>query len=122
MRRILLDESTPEGVRRLLTEYDVQTVPEMGWAGLTNGVLLAAAGAAGFDIMVTPDKNIRWQQNLVGRKIALVILGTNHWLTIKANPAAVVAACDGAGEGSYTLVKFARPPLRRRPPPESIPS
>jgi hypothetical protein len=83
MRRILLDESTPEGVRRLLTGYDVQTVPEMGWAGLTIGVLLVTAGGAGFDIMVTSDKNIRWQQKLVGRKIALVILGTNHWLPTK---------------------------------------
>lgn len=104
--RILLDENIPIGVRAILTGYDVQTVPEMGWAGLGNGALLRAAEDSGFEIMVTADQNIRRQQNLAGRKIALVVLSTNHWVTVKADPAAVVAACAGAGEGTYTVVRF----------------
>jgi hypothetical protein len=110
MRRILLDESTPEGVRRLLTGYDVQTVPEMGWAGLTNGVLLAAADGARFDIMVTPDKNIRWQQNLVGRKIALVIMGTNHWR--RSRPIQLRSSLPAMGQGMGAIPSLSSPDRR----------
>jgi hypothetical protein len=59
--------------------------------------------------MVTADQNIRAQQNLAGRKIALVVLATNHWLTIRADTTALVAACAG----SYTVVNFSN--RRRRP-------
>ena len=106
MRRILLDENAPVGLKGILTGYEVRTAPEMGWAGVENGALLAAAELAGFDILVTADRNIRAQQNLAGRKIALVILGTNHWLTIKSAPARVLAACAGAGEGATQLCRL----------------
>ena len=111
--RILFDENIPIGVRAILSGYDVQTVPEMGWAGLGNGALLRAAEDSRFEIMVTADQNIIAQQNLAGRKIALVVLSTNHWVTIKADPAVVVAACAAAKEGSCTVVRF----RRRRPGP-----
>jgi len=109
-RLLLLDESVPAGLRGILTAFDVRTAPDMGWAGISNGRLLDLAEQAGFEIMVTADSNIRAQQRLAGREIALVVLTTNHWDTIKADPDGVVAACDGAGEGSYTVVRFPRPP------------
>ena len=108
--RILLDENIPIGVRTILSGYDVQTVPEMGWAGLGNGALLSAAEDSRFEVMVTADQNILAQQNLAGRKIAVVVLSTNHWVTIKSDPALIVAACAAADEGSCTVVQFTRRP------------
>jgi hypothetical protein len=117
MRRILLDESVPLGLKAILREHHVLAAPELGWAGITNGRLLDAAEEAGFEILVTADRNIRAQQHLTGRRIALVVLSTNHWVTIRDNAAPLVAACGGAGEASYVQVAFPRPSLRRRPPP-----
>ena len=116
-RRLLLDESVPAGLRGILTAFEVKAAPEMGWAGISNGKLLDLAETAGFEIMVTADSNIRAQQRLVGRKISLVVLTTNHWDTIKADARTDRAACDRAGQGTYTVVNLVRPPLRRRPPP-----
>ena len=117
MRRILLDESVPLGLKAVLREHHVLAAPELGWAGITNGRLLDAAEEAGFEILVTADRNIRAQQRLTGRRIALVVLSTNHWITIRDNAAPLIAACGGAGEATYVQVAFPRPPLRRRPPP-----
>jgi len=116
-RLLLLDESVPVGLRGILTAFEVKAAPEMGWAGISNGKLLDLAEAAGFEIMVTADSNIRAQQRLIGRQISLVVLTNNHWDTIKADPDRVVAACDRAAEGTYTVVNLARPPKRRHPPP-----
>jgi hypothetical protein len=71
---ILLDNNTPRGVARALTGHTVTEARERGWATLKNGELLTVAEEAGFDVLVTSDKSIRYQQNLEGRKIALVVL------------------------------------------------
>ena len=117
MRRVLLDEGVPIGVRRHIVGCSVETVVEAGWAGLTNGDLIAAAEQAGFDVMVTTDQNIRYQQTLMGRRMALVVLGTPHWGTIRASVEAVQRAVIAAAPGTYTAVPFDRPVLRRRPRP-----
>jgi hypothetical protein len=96
MLRILLDENIPIGLRSLLAAFEVRTADEMGWAGITNGMLLDAAEGAGFQIMITADRNIRVQQRLAGRKIALVVISTNRWDTISDNARAVISACHGA--------------------------
>ena len=116
MPRILLDQSAPKGLRQILAGHEVRTANEMGWAAIANGLLLDAAEKARFDILVTSDQNLRFQQNLAGRRIAVVSLTTNHWLTVKADPSGVVAACESAGEGNYTIVRFPKPPRSRRPP------
>jgi hypothetical protein len=121
MRRLLLDESSPAGLKRILTAFEVKTVADMGWAGITNGRLLALAEAHGFDIMVTADTNIRFQNRLAGLRIALVVATTNHWDTVRANSADLVTACDGATPGAYVVVEFPRPPRRRRPYPKPEP-
>lgn len=77
-KRVLLDESVPAGLTRILPGYDVYTAPEMGWAGITSGVLLDEAEQAGFTILMTADASIKAQQRLSGRKLALVILTNNH--------------------------------------------
>ena len=120
MRRILLDESVPAGIASILPGHDVKTAPAMGWAGITNGHLLDEAERAGFEIMVTADSNIKGQQRLVGRKIALVVLANNHWDTIRAAPDGIRQACDRATDGDYIIIDLPRPALRRRPfPPPS---
>jgi predicted nuclease of predicted toxin-antitoxin system len=71
---ILLDNNVPRGLARALTGHTVTEARERGWATLRNGELLTIAEEAGFEVLVTSDKNIRRQQNLQGRKIALVVL------------------------------------------------
>lgn len=71
--RLLLDECVPKRIGRLLAPHDVQTVQQAGWNGIKNGALLARA-AATFDVFVTVDQGIRYQQNLVGLEIAVVVL------------------------------------------------
>jgi hypothetical protein len=86
IRRLLLDESVPAGLKRILSIFDVKTAPDMGWAGISNGRLLALAEDAGFDIMVTSDSNIGFQNQLARRRIALVVATTNHCDTIRSGP------------------------------------
>jgi hypothetical protein len=71
-----------------------------------NGELIAVAEAAGFDLLLTTDKNIRYQQNLTGRKIAFVVLGNQQWPTLRRYVEKVVAADDAATPGSYTEVEI----------------
>jgi hypothetical protein len=71
---ILFDHGTPAPLSTFLTGHTVQKAKDMGWDTLSNGDLLKAGEAAGFEILLTTDKNIQYQQNLTGRKIALVVL------------------------------------------------
>lgn len=73
---------------------------------LGNGELLKAAEAAGFQVLITTDKNIRYQQNLMRRKIALVVLGNPRWPIAKRYADRIVVAVNGAAEGSYTEVEI----------------
>jgi len=117
MRRILPDANMPLGLRGLLPAYDVQTARRMGWDWLTNGDLLVAAESAGFEAMITADRNILHQQNLAGRKIALIELTTPHWETIRDNFPDVLAAVEDAKAGGYSVVVLPRPARVRRPYP-----
>ena len=87
----------------------------MGWAELTNGDLLAAAEADGFEIFLTADKNIPYQQNLTGRRIALVVLGANQLEILFANVDQIRQAVGAVQAGGYVTVEFDRTPLHRRP-------
>ena len=80
---ILFDHVTPKGIARALVGHTVTKAKDRGWDTFSNGDLLAAAEAAGFDVFVTADKNMRYQQNLAGRRIALVVLGTPQWPVVK---------------------------------------
>jgi len=111
--RILFDNNVPVGVRGFLTNHEVRTVVEMNWPPqLENGALLKAADAAGFEVLVTSDQNLRYQQNLVGRRLALVALGSNIWPVVRNHAAAIAVAVDKAAPGSYQFIKM---PLRPRP-------
>ena len=110
--RVLFDHSTPAPLRRYLTGHLVTEAMEQGWDRLENGDLLTEGEAAGFEVLVTADKNIRYQQNLSGRKIAIVELGTPRWRLIRECVESVVAAINAATPGSYTVVDIPLPPKR----------
>lgn len=112
--RILLDQNVPDGLRRILAGHDVLTASEMGWARYANGQLLDEAEKAGFEALITADQNFAFQQNLTGRTIAVVILSTNAWPAIRAQPQTVRRAVANASPGTFTHATFRRP--RRRPP------
>jgi hypothetical protein len=120
MRRILLDESTPAGLARLLNEFEVKTVPEMGWAGMTNGRLLNEAEQAGFDVLLTADQNLRWQQRLANRKIGVVVLSTNRGKVIRTSCTLIEEACGAVGHGAHIELRLGTRSVQRRkgPSPE----
>jgi hypothetical protein len=107
--------NAPLGLRGALTGYEVIPARSMGWATTENGALIRAAEAAGFAILITCDRNIRYQQNLAGRQIALIELTTSVWPVIRNHLPDVLAAVAAATPGSNATVRFARPPLRGRP-------
>lgn len=72
--RILLDECVHKGVKRLLPGHDVSTVVQLGWAGKTNGELLASMLAEGIDVLLTVDRNLRYQQNIIAAGVAVIVL------------------------------------------------
>jgi hypothetical protein len=121
VKRLLLDQSAPRGLKTVLTGYDISTAREMGWAEISNGDLLAAAEAAGFAILVTADQSIPFQNNLSGRRIAIISLTTNHWDTVRPVTDRVQQACDAARNSGYVVVEFPTPPRRRRPRPGPAP-
>ena len=110
--KVFFDHNVPHKIRRFLTGHDVRTADEMGWAELENGELLNTVEHAGFAVMVTCDKNISYQQNLQGRKLALVVLSTNRWKILRNDPARILAAIDRAGPGDFEAVTFAGRPRR----------
>ena len=102
--RVLFDQATPVPIRPFLRGHTVSTAARQGWDQLGNGELLNAAEAAGFDVLVTTDKNIRYQQNLTSRKIAIILLGKQQWPELKAHVHLVVAAVNAATPGTYLEV------------------
>ena len=104
--RVLFDQGTPVGILNSLPEHFVRTVRQQGWSTLLNGELLRAAEEAGFDVLLTTDKNIAYQQNLSGRRIAVVILGKSRWKQIKPVLQRVAGAVSAARPGSCTLIEI----------------
>ena len=107
--RVLFDNSTPRGIARSLHRHEVMEARAHGWDRLENGELLYAAEQAGYDVLVTPDQNIRYQQNLAGRKIALVVLGKGRWTLVKPYIPQIVEAVNAATPGSYAEVEISLP-------------
>jgi len=103
---VLFDHVTPAGIARFLPAHTVTKAKDRGWDTLTNGDLLAEAERAGFDVLLTADKNMRHQQNLRGRKIALVVLSTPQWPVVRLHSERIAAAVNVATPGSYIEVNL----------------
>ena len=102
--RVLFDHGTPAPLQSLLEGHTVRQAKAEGWDTLGNGELLAAAEAAGFEFLITTDKNIRYQQNLTGRRIAILVLGNPRWPVLRLHVERVVAAVQAAAPGSFVDV------------------
>ena len=104
---ILFDHGTPRGLARALPGHTVITAQARGWDRLTNGALLKAAEEAAFDLLLTTDRRIRYQQNLAGRKIAIVVLtGTTKWSRVRLHLPNIIVAVNAATSGSYAEVQI----------------
>ncbi len=98
----------PAPLRRLLGNNQVETAFERGWHTLTNGELLAVAERDGFDIVLTTDKNLRYQQNPGGRSIAIVVLSSTSWSRIQRAVGEINRAIKVATPGSFQEVEIPR--------------
>ena len=101
---ILLDHGTPRGISRALQDHIVKEARAHGWDTLSNGDLLKAAEEARFDVLLTTDTNLPHQQNLKGRKLAIVILSKNRWSLVRPMMQQIANAVDAARPGTCTLV------------------
>jgi hypothetical protein len=104
--RILFDNSTPRGIAPALSGHEVTEARACGWDRLCNGELLDAAEQAGFDVLLTADQNMGCQQNLIGRKIAIVVLGNGRWTLVKRHLERIAAAINTSTSGGYTEVEI----------------
>jgi|SRR5271168_2732498 len=103
--KILFDQATPVPIRTYLQGHLVRTAAQQGWSTLKNGDLLRAAEAAGFDLLLTTDRNVLYQQNLSGRKIAILVLDEQQWPKLRQKIQLVVDAVNAAAPGSYIEVE-----------------
>jgi hypothetical protein len=103
--RILFDQGTPVPLRPALAAHEVATAFEMGWSTLENGDLLRQAEGQ-FDVFVTTDQNLRHQQNLTGRRLAILVLPTTNWMQIRQHLAKVTAAVEAMQSGEYRELQF----------------
>ena len=104
--RVLFDQATPVPIREFLIGHTVRTAAQEHWDTLANGDLLTAAEDAGFEVFLTTDKNLQYQQNLAGRTIAIVVIGIQQWPALQAHIASVVDAVNRAKPGSFSFVEI----------------
>jgi len=104
--RILFDHGTPIGIAKALSGHDVTEAIDRGWEKVSNGELLEAAEEDGFDLLLTTDKNIRYQQNLSARKIGIVVLGNSTWRIVRLHLDRIALAVNQSAPGSYAEVEI----------------
>jgi len=112
---VLFDHGTPKGLASALAGHTIQTAQDKGWDTLSNGALLNAAEEAGFELLLTTDRRIRYQQNMGARRIALVVLtGSTKWSRVRQHSDRIAAAIASAIPGSYSEVEipFESKPVR----------
>lgn len=104
--KILFDNGAPNPIARSLVGHVVGFARKIGWHELENGELIQRAEEAGYEILLSTDKNIRYQQNLAGRKIALVVLGNSQWPIVQLHLDKIAAAVNAWTPGSYAEVEI----------------
>jgi hypothetical protein len=104
--KILFDHGAPAPLRQALKGHSVSTAYEMGWSELDNGALLSAAETE-FDVIITTDQSIRYQQNLAGRRLAILVLPTTNWRIIRIYQEQILAEVNRLHPGDITEIKFA---------------
>jgi len=112
---VLLDENLPHFLRLLIPGHDVRTVAFQGWKGINNGALLKRAEEFGFEVIVTADQSILYQQNVSQRRIAIITLGSNDREDVSNRIRLIVAAINAAKPGTFVTVDLN--PENPAPPP-----
>ena len=103
--KILFDQGTPVPLREHLRDHTVATAFELGWSMLKNGELLTAAEHS-FDLLITTDQQIRYQQNLAGRKLAIIVLPTTSWPRLRTCIPQIRDAIASCKPGQYREVSL----------------
>ena len=103
--RILFDQGTPVPLKQHFPDHQVQTAFELGWSQLTNGDLLAAAEGQ-FDVLVTTDQNLQYQQSLAGRKLAVLVLPTTSWPRLQNRIDEIAKAVASLSTGEYLELRW----------------
>jgi hypothetical protein len=103
---ILLDQGTPAPIIPYLEGHSARTTAQQGWDRLKNGELLTVAENAGFDLLLTTDRNMPYQQTIGGRKIAVMVLSRQQWPQLRSQIQIVVDALKTVRPGSYTHVEI----------------
>jgi len=99
--RILFDQGTPVPLRNQLPGHAISTAHEEGWSTLSNGDLLAQAEAGAFELLITTDRQLRYQQNLTGRQLAIIVLPTTSWPDIRKQTKQIAEAINKLTPGEY---------------------
>ena len=99
--KVLFDVNMPRPLRRELPGHEVITAQKMGWGELENGDLIDAAEKAGFDVLVTADRNLRYQQNLTGRRLGIVVLPSNKLRVLRTIAPDIRRTRDALKPGDY---------------------
>ena len=106
--KILFDNGTPNPIARSLIGHQVAFARQIGWHELKNGELLQQAEDAGYELLLTSDKNLRYQQNLSRRRIAVLVLGNQLWPDVRLHLDRIAAAVNAATPGSYLEIEIPR--------------
>ena len=104
--KILFDQGTPVPLRQYLTGHSVTTAYEEGWSNLSNGDLLKFAEDNGYQLLVTTDRNLRYQQNLSDRQIVIVVLLSTSWSKIRTQVDEVASIIDRIAVGDYMEISI----------------
>ena len=99
--KVRFDVNMPRPLRRELPGHEVVTAQKMGWGELENGDLIDAAEKAGFDVLVTADRNLRYQQNLTGRRLGIVVLPSNKLRVLRTIAPDIRRTLDALKPGDY---------------------
>jgi len=112
--KVLLDENLDHRLRNNLGAHEIFTVAYKGWAGLKNGELLRTAEENGFDVFLTGDQSLTWEQNLTACRLAIVVLSSIEFPILKNHLPLIIAAIDKAVPGSFQSVECGS--FSRKPP------
>jgi hypothetical protein len=104
--RILFDHGTPAPLIPFLAGHAITKAKDAGWDRLTSGEFLQATEEAGFEVLVTTDKNLSTQQNLRGRALAIVVLGNSQWRILQRYVRKIAAVVNATTPGSYVEIEI----------------
>ena len=108
---ILFDHSTPRALRQHISGHTVHVAEQLGWHTLANGLLIARAEEAGYELLISADQTIQYQQNLAVRKTAILVLMKNDWSLIRLHVDDINATIDRIQPGDYVEIEIPLPPL-----------